>query len=589
MKKFLFFLAMIITINVSAQSTTWFGKPLELDNVPASTSKSDSILARGVDKIIKWIPRSDLNGTQNLDKTLANGNTTDKDIIISKDRFDSTINNTISAIGLETEYIDKSSTIKSTSRFGGNQISVSSSDSSDPMAGNRVVLEPTAIEIVDDYGSSSKFDTSAMMFRRSGNMTIIRVQDISQFNELIMPDKSGTFALLSDIPAQGNPPNLQDVSNQKATAILHNKPFEMTSFSSDNSLRSSMYISPWGGSLSSDKTNTDGSRLGSKVQLTGGINITQEYNDKATSVSFEVPTQTNHLRFPDKSGILATIGDIPTSSSQNLQQTMDLNRTWTSDSSYSKFLSIDDSDLGTDNSISFSCPTSSFGITPTAFGFTSGEKGVNHHIISLTGSLPVDSSGSLFFKLPNDKVVNVGNDGFNYVLTTRDEVTFQRVLDNGPAIGQVSSPDELKTVKIVATAINGSTIGGFATQSIDSVDNRKIKKNEFLSSEGSFQINENYSNDGGITSKQTIIEIATPVANTNIKFPAPSVDGTYELALANTTVENNTTVNLSSSYLETTYGGTIVKRVIANKIHGGSLIYEKTSTGWFQTSITPVP
>lgn len=59
MKKFLFFLAMIITINVSAQSTTWFGKPLELDNVPASTSKSDSILVRGVDKIIKWIPRSE--------------------------------------------------------------------------------------------------------------------------------------------------------------------------------------------------------------------------------------------------------------------------------------------------------------------------------------------------------------------------------------------------------------------------------------------------------------------------------------------------------------------------------------------------
>lgn len=70
MKKFLFFLAMIITINVSAQSTTWFGKPLELDNVPASNSKSDSILVRGVDKIIKWIPRSSFSSVPNLQSVL---------------------------------------------------------------------------------------------------------------------------------------------------------------------------------------------------------------------------------------------------------------------------------------------------------------------------------------------------------------------------------------------------------------------------------------------------------------------------------------------------------------------------------------
>jgi len=61
MKKLLLFLVLIVTINVSAQSTTWFSKPLELDKVPASTSKSDSVLVRGADKIIKFVPRSEVS------------------------------------------------------------------------------------------------------------------------------------------------------------------------------------------------------------------------------------------------------------------------------------------------------------------------------------------------------------------------------------------------------------------------------------------------------------------------------------------------------------------------------------------------
>lgn len=67
MKKILLFLVLIVTINVSAQSTTWFSKPLELETVPASTSKSDSVLVRGTDKIVKYLPISEIKSITNLD------------------------------------------------------------------------------------------------------------------------------------------------------------------------------------------------------------------------------------------------------------------------------------------------------------------------------------------------------------------------------------------------------------------------------------------------------------------------------------------------------------------------------------------
>ncbi|MFH6945095.1 hypothetical protein [Flavobacterium sp. FlaQc-50] len=60
MKKLLLFLVLIVTINVSAQATTWFSKPLELDKVPVSTSKADSVLVRGTDKILKTVPKTQL-------------------------------------------------------------------------------------------------------------------------------------------------------------------------------------------------------------------------------------------------------------------------------------------------------------------------------------------------------------------------------------------------------------------------------------------------------------------------------------------------------------------------------------------------
>ncbi|OOV19122.1 hypothetical protein [Flavobacterium sp. LM4] len=80
MKKLLLFLALAVTFNLSAQtiSTTYFAKPLELNSVPVSTSKSDSVIVRGADKILKFVPRSEFSGgggSQDLQQTLDKGTT----------------------------------------------------------------------------------------------------------------------------------------------------------------------------------------------------------------------------------------------------------------------------------------------------------------------------------------------------------------------------------------------------------------------------------------------------------------------------------------------------------------------------------
>lgn len=58
MKKILLLLLLTVTYFSSAQSTYSIAKPLQLQTVNESTSKSDSVLVRGEDKIVKFVPRS---------------------------------------------------------------------------------------------------------------------------------------------------------------------------------------------------------------------------------------------------------------------------------------------------------------------------------------------------------------------------------------------------------------------------------------------------------------------------------------------------------------------------------------------------
>ncbi|MDA6068628.1 hypothetical protein NJT12_03255, partial [Flavobacterium sp. AC] len=60
MKKAFLLALLAITLNLSAQSTTYFAKPLELNAVPVSTSKSDSVVVWS-NKILKHVPRSEFS------------------------------------------------------------------------------------------------------------------------------------------------------------------------------------------------------------------------------------------------------------------------------------------------------------------------------------------------------------------------------------------------------------------------------------------------------------------------------------------------------------------------------------------------
>jgi hypothetical protein len=62
MKKILLLLLLSVSYFSSAQSTYSIAKALQLQTVNESTSKSDSVLVRGEDKIVKFVPRSEFGG-----------------------------------------------------------------------------------------------------------------------------------------------------------------------------------------------------------------------------------------------------------------------------------------------------------------------------------------------------------------------------------------------------------------------------------------------------------------------------------------------------------------------------------------------
>jgi hypothetical protein len=85
MKKLLILLLLSVSFTAIAQKTYSIDRQLQLENVTQGIKK-DSVLVRGSDKIIRYIPRSEFGGggSQNLDQTLANGNITNKDIILDE-------------------------------------------------------------------------------------------------------------------------------------------------------------------------------------------------------------------------------------------------------------------------------------------------------------------------------------------------------------------------------------------------------------------------------------------------------------------------------------------------------------------------
>ncbi|WP_289665591.1 hypothetical protein [Flavobacterium panacagri] len=75
MKQIFLFLLLAVTFNITAQKTYSIEKPLQLNTVNEG-AKSDSVLVRGVDKVVKFIPRSEFGGADNNTLLHTTGNET---------------------------------------------------------------------------------------------------------------------------------------------------------------------------------------------------------------------------------------------------------------------------------------------------------------------------------------------------------------------------------------------------------------------------------------------------------------------------------------------------------------------------------
>lgn len=273
---------------------------------------------------------------------------------------------------------------------------------------------------------------------------------------------------------------------------------------------------------------TGGSMDINLTNRTASGHVSFQFSPNKAEGNFYTITTRDDFKTINNNSILGT-GNINISG--GLQETLDINKTWTPDSStYSTYFSIDDSAIGTDNSLAFNTPLSTFTVGPVGFSIRSGAGGLEHHFTHFSGDVPTDTSGSLFFKLPNDKVVNIGTDATPYVLTTRDEVTMQKVMETGIGYGTVTSPNGKNKVEFQTSAVDAVLMAGYVTTNISSSDINQISTSSVKSINGRLFIEEAYSTDGNVSNKKTNIGITTPIANTNIKFPAPSIDGTYTLA-----------------------------------------------------------
>lgn len=82
MKKIFLFLLLVVSFTVTAQKTYSIEKPLQLNTVNKG-AKSDSVLVRGVDKIVKYIPRSEFGSTPTLAQVTAVGSSTSDAIFVA--------------------------------------------------------------------------------------------------------------------------------------------------------------------------------------------------------------------------------------------------------------------------------------------------------------------------------------------------------------------------------------------------------------------------------------------------------------------------------------------------------------------------
>lgn len=195
------------------------------------------------------------------------------------------------------------------------------------------------------------------------------------------------------------------------------------------------------------------------------------------------------------------------------------------------------------------------------------------------------------FKLPSDKLEG------EYILSTRDDITLQKALDNN---GYAESTDGNNSIELalngefprVRSVFDSDSGGGefIVSTDISRLRNSNVESN----ASATFDINlgilslvqENSESVLGSSTVKFITPISGVVANYLI--PSKAISGDYTLSIAKTYTDA-TTVTKSSATLTTDYPlAAAGDKVQALSIIAGARIYEKTSTGWVEYTVTPV-
>lgn len=179
-----------ITKIESSTDTYKINKNLKLNTVNEG-EPTDNVLVHGSDNEVKSIPRSEFGGgSQTLDQTLTNGNKTTKEVLFhhqTKKDYTSIDNSGFFASNGETESVGVISSFLSKDDLQIFKMSLREFSMLD--------MRPADIGFINN---------------RSGGIRIKPISTITTDLEQLLPNKSGTFALLSDIIAGGNQ-NLDEV------------------------------------------------------------------------------------------------------------------------------------------------------------------------------------------------------------------------------------------------------------------------------------------------------------------------------------------------------------------------------------------
>lgn len=509
--------------------------PLRLKTVNVG-SKSDSVLVRGADQIIKYVPQSSIDGSgggsQNLQQTLENGNTTDQSI-------EMTSGNSYTSLGAGSLLLIHNDTIHNASAWSGLNLN------SETYSGITTVNGLLTLGS-HKTGYSNSFSYLLPSVENSFGTTYFRlpINNIDEGHEYKLPvSVNGNFADENGnitISGGGSTPTLKEVINQENPTVLNNGGFVSiksgnTAYDTTTEFRLSednVYIQSVDNA--SDKTGVVGTTNGEPTMSKGksGNNTIINIADPIANTYFSFPAK------PEGTYTLATLDDIPSSDSINLDTVL-------GNGSLGNDKNLRLKETSTNNNINLSPNTFSINNNTDDEIFETTSKGFSYHnpanvkvnnlFLNKTGF------GTSNFRLPE-------KDTGDYTLATTDNI---------PTISQVLNSGSIGVDNYIRLTSSSNGLTSFQNNQRITFEDLSEKRAASFSAEG-FELSTDltdtplnryasYTSRGiayrlasGTRSQDSQRNLFLPLDKTNLSYTFPiSVNGNYADELGNITVSGS--------------------------------------------------